>query len=177
VKRDAFISRDERFRYWLLREWDATKPKALFIMLNPSTADAKVDDATIRKCIGFSQRLGFGGFYVINLSAFRARHPRDLFSFLIMRPDLFREEKKQLDLMMQRAVDEKMTAICAWGSKGRKLNTRVVKILKRLRHNGIPYKALRFALDGTPYHPLMLPYECGLLDYHTWPDSSHTGAA
>ena len=52
---DAKISSDGKYRYSLVREWDKEKPKVLFIGLNPSTADEKTDDPTIRRCIGFAK--------------------------------------------------------------------------------------------------------------------------
>lgn len=59
MKRDAVLSADGKFRYSLTRSWAAEGAPLLpmcFVMHNPSTADAAVDDPTIRKCIGFAQR-------------------------------------------------------------------------------------------------------------------------
>lgn len=77
---DACISPCERYRYWLTRRWDLSLPVVTFLMLNPSTADARKDDATIRKCIGFAKAWGYGGIIVINLFALRSRNPEDLFT-------------------------------------------------------------------------------------------------
>lgn len=60
---DAILSDCGRFRYALTRRW-ADGPTALFIMLNPSTADACADDPTIRRCIGFARREGCGALRV-----------------------------------------------------------------------------------------------------------------
>lgn len=54
MKRDALI--DGPYRYWLTREWDAEKPRVLFVMLNPSTGDHEEDDNTIKRCVGFAKR-------------------------------------------------------------------------------------------------------------------------
>lgn len=77
VLRTAFLSRDGVYRYRLGRRW-GTGPYALFIMLNPSTADAMIDDPTIRRCIGFAKREGCGGLFVGNLFAYRATRPEHL---------------------------------------------------------------------------------------------------
>jgi len=70
TKRSAVISDDGKYRYRLDRDLGRDGKTAAFIMVNPSTADAEVDDATIRKLIGFSQRLGFGRFIVGNKFAY-----------------------------------------------------------------------------------------------------------
>lgn len=74
----AVLSEDGLYRYELTRVWDEDQPRLGWIMLNPSTADAKVDDPTIRRCINFAKRDGFGGITVCNLFAFRATNPDEL---------------------------------------------------------------------------------------------------
>jgi hypothetical protein len=78
VERAAAFSRDGRYRYALWREWDAAKPCVLFIGLNPSSADDRRDDPTIRRCTGFARRWGFGRLAVGNLFALRTPHPSQL---------------------------------------------------------------------------------------------------
>lgn len=72
----AMISTDEKYRYALWRTWDKDKPVVMFIMLNPSTADANKDDPTIRKCIAYAKSWGYGALIVGNLYAFRTRDPK-----------------------------------------------------------------------------------------------------
>lgn len=80
----ARLSDDGVYRYELTRSWAAGTLQAaldqrcLWVMLNPSTAAADVDDATIRKCIEFSRRWGYGGLVVVNLYALRATDPSEL---------------------------------------------------------------------------------------------------
>jgi hypothetical protein len=74
VKKDAVISDDGLYRYWLGRRWDE-RPLMAFVMLNPSTADADIDDPTIRRCMGFARREECGGIMVVNLYALRATKP------------------------------------------------------------------------------------------------------
>jgi len=74
----AIISECKQYRYELTRTWDESMPKVLFIMLNPSTADADNDDPTIRRCIGFAKSWGYGGLIVCNLFAYRATNPKEL---------------------------------------------------------------------------------------------------
>ena len=76
----AVISDCGRYRYTLEREWMTGEGTCLFVMLNPSTADASEDDPTIRRCIGFAQRWGYQRLEVGNLFAFRATDPADMLS-------------------------------------------------------------------------------------------------
>ena len=64
------------YRYRLWREWDVSKPSVTFVMLNPSTAGAKDDDPTIRRCLSFARSWGFGRLEVVNLCAYRATSPK-----------------------------------------------------------------------------------------------------
>lgn len=64
------------YRYRLTRVWDPTLPTITFVLLNPSTADAEHLDPTLRRCVGFARRDGFGGMVILNLSAFRSPSPK-----------------------------------------------------------------------------------------------------
>lgn len=66
MHRSAVISPCKMYRYLLRRAWDESLPTALFVMLNPSTADAEVDDPTIRRCMGFARSWGMGSIEVVN---------------------------------------------------------------------------------------------------------------
>lgn len=153
----AVISECGRFRYHLTRTWDDALRPLPFIMLNPSTADADEDDPTIRKCIGFGRRLGFGGVEVFNLFAFRATNPKDLRnSNYSAGPDNDRILNSRLHEL---GFHESGYVICAWGANARQLNTPKLMV-SHLSLAGIKLRALRLLADGTPEHPLMLPYTC-----------------
>lgn len=78
MKKGAIISDCQQYRYALWRIWDETKPFVMFIMLNPSKADAETDDNTVRRCIGFAKSWGYGGIYICNLFAYRSTDPKVL---------------------------------------------------------------------------------------------------
>lgn len=78
MKKDAIISECNLYRYILTRIWDENLRKCVFIMLNPSTADANLDDPTIRRCINFAKRENCGSLTVVNVSAYRATSPQDI---------------------------------------------------------------------------------------------------
>ncbi|GGN46338.1 DUF1643 domain-containing protein [Streptomyces fuscichromogenes] len=77
VRRSAVLSACGRYRYLLVREWAAGK-NAVFILLNPSTADATKDDNTSGRCISYARAWGCGSLLIVNLYAWRATNPRDL---------------------------------------------------------------------------------------------------
>ena len=78
MQRDAKISDDGVYRYWLSRTWDDAKPKILVIMLKPSTANDIEDDDTIRKLRNKATAWGYGGMYVGNLYTYRTPYPKVL---------------------------------------------------------------------------------------------------
>lgn len=76
--RGAVISDCGTYRYWLERWWAYGLAPMVFVMCNPSTADAYEDDATIRRCMGFARAHRLGGIIVVNALAYRATAPDDL---------------------------------------------------------------------------------------------------
>lgn len=80
IQSDASFSTDMRYRYTLHRIWQSEKPLIMFIGLNPSTAGATEDDPTINRLKNFAFDHGYGGFYMVNLFAFRATEPTDMFN-------------------------------------------------------------------------------------------------
>ncbi|MCB0280523.1 MAG: DUF1643 domain-containing protein, partial [Calditrichaeota bacterium] len=74
----ARFSRDRRYRYALWRTWADGNDSVLFIGLNPSQADEKENDPTIRRCISFAQDWGFSGCIVVNLFAYCTAYPGEL---------------------------------------------------------------------------------------------------
>lgn len=107
----AIISKDNRYRYSLWRIWDDTKPFVLFLMLNPSTveADPASDDATTRRCRSFAMSNGYGGFYIGNLFAYRAR----------FYPNLCKADDRigpEYDYWMASMLLSCQTVVFAWGA-------------------------------------------------------------
>ncbi len=159
----AEISTDGVYRYTLLRIWDASKPMLRFVMLNPSTADGKTDDPTIRKCIGFARRLGYGGILVLNVFAFRARDPKRLIEADEF-GDIVGPENDQWfmrDLFQANVI----VGWGAWGSR-RELAAgfqHAREVIKAAKPVGV--FCLGRTSDGQPRHPLMLSYETPLEEF------------
>lgn len=150
----AIISDCGRYRYLLSRPRAIVEPCVLWIMLNPSTADATHDDATIRKCLGFARRWGFGAsIRVVNLYAWRATDPRDLKAAERRGEDVVGHEN---DSHIKFNVGCGMTSriVLAWGANGRGPRAAVVRDLVR-QHARAPV----VMLGDAPRHPLMLAYD------------------
>lgn len=147
VKKGAELSDCGKYRYSLHRIWNEDLPKVMFIMLNPSKADADVDDPTIRRCIGFAKSWGYGGLYVGNLFAYRDTNPKGLFGAI----DPVGMEN---DYYLALISGECKIAVCAWG------NSPIIKRInpehKPLSNIKIPLHYIDLSKDGTPKHPLYL---------------------
>lgn len=155
LTRDATISACGKYRYRLSRQW-GDGPVATFIMLNPSTADAAIDDPTIRKCMGFAQRWGMTGIYVGNLFAVRATKPQDM---MRAADPVGPENEEHLSWMCERAGKNGGTVICAWGANGSYMQQDRT-MLDWLRRWHIAPNALRLTRKSrAPEHPLYVPYD------------------
>ena len=111
----ALISDCGKYRYELHREWDKSKRKVLFIMLNPSTADGLNNDLTTIRCINFAKKWGYGGIMIGNIYPFRAKRPKDLRKWLndpaIPLDRGYRTNCVHVEEMAQQTD----LIICAWG--------------------------------------------------------------
>lgn len=144
---DAVFSRCRAYRYALWREWDPALPTVLFIGLNPSTADHRRDDPTIRRCIGFAKAWGYGGLAVGNLFAYRTPHPRVL-------KRAAAPIGRVNDRWLRRLAAEAELVVACWGVHGAH-HDRATTVLGYLP----PAKCLGTTKGGAPRHPLYLP--CG----------------
>lgn len=151
-KSGAVISDCGKYRYHLWRRWDDCLPTMVWVMLNPSTADASEDDPTIRRCVGFAKREGCGGISVRNVFAFRSTDPRELAKVDDPVGPLNHEH-----LQSARRVSLMTILVCGWGKP------RTEKRLKAGYQSAGVILACQTAhcfgtnKDGSPRHPLYLP--------------------
>lgn len=150
-RRSAVFDSARIYRYTLERHWGDTKP-AVFVMLNPSTADAFTEDPTIRRCISFAKREGCGGLIVVNLFALRATDPRALYSHADPVGPLN-------DGIVYEAHYQGSPVIAAWGTHGA-LNGRDRAVCSLLEFCDL--MALGVTKDGHPRHPLYVPGDAPL---------------
>lgn len=146
------------YRYTLDRVWDSGSPAAVYVMLNPSTADASEDDRTIVRCINFAKREGYGGITVVNLFALRSTDPEALRSH----PDpVGPDNTAWLNVVLDRGPG---AVIAAWGAHPF-ARARAAEVAALIAAHGTPLKCLGVSLAGHPRHPLYLKADTPLINY------------
>ncbi len=152
MRRGAKLDKTRKYRYVLWREWDEGEGTCIFVMLNPSTADAKKDDQTITKCIGFAKRWGFRRLEVVNLFAYRATDPKKLLK--VKDP-----VGKDCDLYLGAALFKAKRVVVAWGSTKIPKDDRVTLVLELAGEFVPEFGCLGRTKGGDPKHPgRNLPY-------------------
>ncbi|WP_069301034.1 DUF1643 domain-containing protein [Neptunicoccus sediminis] len=146
----AVYSDCEAFRYTLTRQWSDAGGHVLFVMLNPSTATEVQNDPTVERCERRARALGFGGFTVCNIFAYRATDPRDMRAA----PDPVGPENDAAILAAAKTADR---IVCAWGTHGAHLG-RGPLMEQLLRAQDKPLYHLGLSKAGHPKHPLYIAY-------------------
>ena len=153
MRSGAVITGD--YRYLLWREWDSFSKTVSFIMLNPSRADAEINDPTITRCINFAKSWGYGRLEVVNLFAYRTP-----------KPSLLKQAAEPIGRYNDRYIlesVEKSDPLCgclrhrvilAWGNNGtwQQQDLYVLQLLKSYNH----LYSLGIIKKGCPRHPLYL---------------------
>jgi hypothetical protein len=149
----ALISEGGIYRYSLWRIWNEKLPPALWVMLNPSTADADTDDPTIRKIMTLTKRQqSMGGIIVLNLFALRATDPAALLGSFLMGLDPVGAEN---DAVISREARRDCIPVAGWGAFPHSLRWRIEQFLAVFSRPHI--WSFGITQDGQPSHPLYLP--------------------
>jgi hypothetical protein len=154
----AVLSACGRYRTLLWRAWSARRP-LVFVMLNPSTADAEQNDPTIRRCIGFARREKAGGLVVVNLSPWRATSPRELGFARARGDDVLWPIKNEADIRLAASVGP---VVVAWGAARRPWMEDAAAAVERVC---APARCLGKTKGGEPRHPLMVPRDTPLVAF------------
>jgi hypothetical protein len=146
-RKGAVLSTCGTYRYSLTRAWPNGSGRCVWVMLNPSKADAADDDPTIRRCVDFSQRWGFSSLEVVNLFAYRETDPKALFSAANSGVDIDGPEN---ETALFEAILRASRIVVAWGNGGTFRNKGAQMIA------WLPRGALCFRMtaQGQPEHPL-----------------------
>lgn len=158
----ALISADGRYRYRLSRGLSNARSRpCLFVMLNPSTADATMDDPTIRRCVRFAEREHCDSLTVVNLFALRATDPKEL----------IRDANpigKLNESIVRCAIESHITfdglIIAAWGGNvPRSYASQLAPVIDLIRNNWA--MCFGHTKEGHPRHPLYLPSNAPLVPF------------
>jgi hypothetical protein len=143
----SVISADQLYRYRLWRTWQSDLPAVVWILLNPSTADSRTDDPTLRRCMSFARAWGYGGLVIVNLFALRSTDPRRL-----------RQASDPVgpdnDDHIRSAVRTAPLVVLGWGARGN-IHGRSTAVLSIIDRICAPH-CLGSTRDGHPRHPLYL---------------------
>lgn len=160
----AVLSADGHYRYTLTRQWGSGR-HAVFVGLNPSTANADVDDPSTRRMIGFARSAGCGAMTLVNLYAWRSTFP----SVLRQVADPVGPDN---DRWIAHAVADADLVIAAWGTHAG--GDRAAAVTHLLAHRMV--WCLGRTKDGSPRHPLYVaartPLELYRPPTHDWTDWS-----
>lgn len=160
MKKGAVISDCGQYRYALYRAW-ASPPLCVFIMLNPSTADADLDDPTIRRCVSFAQREACGGLWVVNLFAFRATEPKDMKA---ASDPIGPDNSAALEKTLLRARMCGYPVIAAWGAHGT-YKAADVFVAELAKKHQITLQCFGVTGAGQPKHPLYIKADAPLIEW------------
>jgi hypothetical protein len=146
ITRTAWVDPTGCYRYYLGRQWQATQPSLAMLMLNPSRADHRVDDPTIRRCMALALGWGYGSITVVNLFAYRTAHPRELQTVVDpIGPDN--------DCALISAAEQSDRLVLAWGNWGQ-LYQRQTEVMALLAPYRAKWCAIALNTTGHPRHPL-----------------------
>lgn len=150
---DAEFSDCLRYRHWLSRDWSASDESgppfsyALWIGMNPSTAEADVDDPTIRREIAFTKAMGLSVYVKCNVMDYRATDPKALLS-------VSPRSGENLPCILRHAKYAGRVVL-AYGALPNKLRRYADEVVSALR--GTPLYCMGKTASGAPRHPLYLP--------------------
>lgn len=169
MERTATISPCGTYRYDLTRRW-ADGPTALWVMLNPSTADASEDDPTIRRCVSFSKREGCGRLAVVNLWPYRSTDPKALLT--ADNPSGTKNLQVVLGWLMEASI-----VVAAWGAwplTNRHHTPARIAVESLAERHGHDMVCLGTTKAGAPRHPL---YVKGDQPFVSYADASNGSSA
>lgn len=152
----AIFTDDHTHRVYLWRKWKKEGPWVMFIGLNPSTADERINDPTVRRCMGFAERWGYSGMFMCNVFTLVSTDPKKLNTEVPITTGA------HLAMKVIRNKCEK--AIACWGNLVTQVRAGEGQI-ERIVNDLSPLHCLGMTKQGYPRHPLYVPYSSQLIEY------------
>lgn len=156
----AIISTCKLYRYRLEREVQAEGKVFAYFGINPSTADAIVDDATVRKWIGFSLRNGCSRFIVGNVFGFRSKDVKRLAAHTTETA-----QGPEWAVHFNQIIADADVLVPCWGASDkipRHLRGTFDTVIEQLLASNKPVLHFGKTAGGQPKHPQMLGYDTPL---------------
>lgn len=160
----AIFSPCEKYRYRLWRTWAPERPRLVYVMLNPSTADAEKNDPTITRCMKRARLMGYGGIEALNIFAWRSTDPRGLYS---AEDPVGPDNDSHIKAVCDAAIENWSKIILGWGEHGCYMS-RGRAVRKMLDDKQIDTYALRLNASGEPQHPLYIEYKAEPIHISPW---------
>ncbi len=158
----AILSSCRKFRYRLTRDVNKSgKVTIAYFGINPSTADEKKDDPTVRRWRGFTERNNGVKFIIGNVFAFRAT---DVGELARAEDPVGPENMLHIDGI----ISEADILVPCWGSRNklpRELWGHLDMFVDKLNCSGKPVKCFGKTVSNDPKHPLMLSYDTPFIPY------------
>ena len=152
----AVFAEGRSHRLYLWRRWNKEKPWVMFIGLNPSTADERLNDPTLRRCIGFAERWGYGGLFMCNVFTLVSTDPKKLNAEAPI--------AMGANLAMRVIRDRCQDAVAAWGTLITHVRAGEDQV-ERIKRELSPLYCLGKTKGGHPKHPLYLAADTPLIDW------------
>jgi len=158
----ALFSDDKVYRYSLIRRWREGKGTAIFIMLNPSTADESTNDPTVNRCMLWAMRNGYRRLVILNAFALRSTDPKALAKHADpvgpTNDETILHALNTAQIGLDAIDGGRYIVICGWGTHGALLD-RGSKIKKLLTDHGYVPHVFATTMAGHPGHPLYIKNE------------------
>lgn len=161
IARSANLSRCGAYRFTLTRTWSSEGRHVCFIGLNPSTADHRQDDPTVRRWIHFARSWGYGGLTAVNLYPLRTSSPaecRAWADYMANGPDWYARDRIHFDNLPVLVREAKAAAlvVACWGA-GAWDPEFVDHVLEEITTGEAPWPDVHcfwLTADGAPMHPM-----------------------
>jgi hypothetical protein len=149
----ARFSRCGKYRPILWRIW-SDGPLFGACYLNPSKAGATFEesDPTVSRTIARARAAGYAGLLLANACDLISTDPAGLYAAR-------RKHSAECDQAILEVATRSAVFVCGWGQHLEKaIPGRGARILAMIRRAGVVPHAFKLNSDGSPCHPLYLPY-------------------
>jgi hypothetical protein len=157
----VFNGERDEYRTVLTRHWGETDGAyALWCGMNPSTAEASINDPTIGREVGFTTREGLTDYVKVNVSDYRATDPKGLVGL-----GLRVRSPGNLQAIRDAAADAELI-VMACGKLHKSIAYLGFETVRALVKDGRKLWCLGRNSDGSPKHPLYLPSAAALVRFN-----------